>query len=135
MLRQIGQMQNYIQSFMLNREVKNVSIVLKFYFRQLFQRYSQPVKRCYVIISDGKDEPFKIGEVMSRNICPHKTVVLLLNRDVSHHRIRRDMVINIHMLRFERGDDDDTSPNRGIGMRIWTGRVRLRAIRIRAIRM
>ena len=135
MLRQIGQMQNYVQSFMLNCEVKNISIVFKFYLGQLLKRYGQSVERCNVIVSDGKDEPFKIGEVMGRYICPHKTVILLLNRDVSHHGMRRNVVIDIHMLRFERGKDDITSPNRSIGMCDWTVRVRLRAIRMGAIRM
>ena len=77
----------YIHSLIFDCEIKDVSIVLKFYLSQVFQRNGQPVDRCNVIISDRKDKPLKITEVMSRYIRPHKTILMLVS-DVSRHHIR-----------------------------------------------
>ena len=123
-------MQNYIDSFMFDREIKDVSIILKFYLSQVFQRYGQPVNHCNVIISDCKDKSFKMSEVMSRYICPHKTI-LLINSDVSHHRVRSIVSVVINLLRFHRGNDHITSLIH-VYMRLSNAGARSIAVRLRA---
>ena len=54
-LCQMGQVQYYVQSFLLNCEVKYVSIILEFDLSQVFKRYGQSIKRCNIIVRDGKD--------------------------------------------------------------------------------
>ena len=87
---------------MLNSEVKNVCIVFKLKACQVFQRYSQSVDSEYVIVCDGEYQPLKVGEVMCRNVCSCKTVVLMVtHQHVPHHRASCHMLIDVNRFSTE----------------------------------
>ena len=57
-----------MDSFLLNREVQNVWAIFELKACQIFQWYVQSIESCDIIVSDGKDQPFEVAEVIRRNI-------------------------------------------------------------------
>ena len=84
-------------SFLLNCEVQNVCIVLKFHLGQVFQRYRQPLDSRNIVVTDRKDQPLHIRKVMCRYIGSLQPR-LRINRYFINDRFRDNVVVAFMLL-------------------------------------
>lgn len=64
LLRQIGQVQDYVDALLLDGEVEDVSVAFELQARQIVQRYPQSIDHCSVVVHHRVLQAFVQREVL-----------------------------------------------------------------------